>query len=53
MARLYNGMTEQEIIEAGKTFSVGSPEAYARHEAVRKVLDRINNGTWESPGQRL
>ncbi len=53
MAKLYNGMTEQEIIEAGKTFSVGSPEAYARHEAVREVLDRINNGKWESAEQRL
>ena len=46
-------VTEQEIIEAGKTFSVGSPEVYARRQAVRKVLDRINSGTWESAEQRL
>lgn len=53
MARLYNGMTEQEIIEAGKTFSVGTPEAFERRASVRKALDTINNRIWESSEQRL
>ena len=26
MARLYNGMTEEEILAAGKTFCLGTPE---------------------------
>ena len=53
MERLFNGMTEDEIIESGKTFSVNSPQAQARHIAVKEALDAINGGTWESPEERL
>ena len=53
MVRLFNGMTEDEIIESGKTFSVNSPQAQARHIAVKEALDAINGGTWESPEERL
>lgn len=52
MARLYNGMTEEEILAAGKTFSVNSPAAAQRHIAVKAKLDAINNDTWETPEQR-
>ena len=53
MAKLYNGMTEDEIIESGKTFNVNSPEAQARHIAVKKTLDTINNAVWENAEERL
>ena len=53
MARLINGMTEDQIIESGKTFNVNSSEAQARRVAVKKALDTINNATWETPDQRL
>ena len=53
MARLCNGMTEREVPEAGKTFSVGSPEAFERRQGARKAPDRINSGSWESAEERL
>lgn len=53
MARLYNGMTEEEIIAAGKTFSLGTPEVAKRRGSVREALDAVNNATWEDPEERM
>ncbi len=53
MARLYNGMTEEEIIAAGKTFSLGTPQVKQRRVSVKKNLDAINNNSWEDPEERM
>ncbi|MBQ9954439.1 MAG: sugar O-acetyltransferase [Eggerthellaceae bacterium] len=53
MARLYNGMTEEEILAAGKTFCLGTPEVAARRIGVKKTLDAINDGDWENPEDRV
>ena len=52
MARLYNGMTEEEILAAGKTFSLGTPEVARRRADVKAALDKVNNATWEDAEER-
>lgn len=52
MPRLYNGMTEGEILAAGKTFSLGVPEVARRRADVKAALDKVNNATWDDAGER-
>lgn len=53
MARLYNGMTEEEILAAGKTFSLGTPQVKQRRVSVRENLDAVNGDSWEDLEARM
>ena len=52
MARLHNGLTEEEILQAGKTFNLGTPEMKARRNFVMEKLNKINRGIWDSPEEQ-